>query len=114
MHFTVDQLDAFVVLSPHSVWMPHRQDQGTPNIGEGATKSSFRLGYVTDVEGNIDYFVRYVVQSKVLQISHFNDKSLVLDFQSPNNGNGEIYLFTAVMLWTRDRVTFGWCVPWWI
>lgn len=59
--------------------------------GEHTSKSSFRLGYVTDVEGNIDYFVRYVAQSKVLQISHYDQKSLVLDFQSPINGDGETY-----------------------
>ena len=29
---------------------------------------NFRLGYVTDVEGNLDYFLRYVEESSVLQL----------------------------------------------
>uniref|UniRef100_A0A7S1VZG9 Calcineurin-like phosphoesterase domain-containing protein n=1 Tax=Ditylum brightwellii TaxID=49249 RepID=A0A7S1VZG9_9STRA len=32
------------------------------------SSSSFRLGYVTDVEGNLDYFLNYVKQSQVLII----------------------------------------------
>jgi hypothetical protein len=43
--------------------------------------SSFRLGYVTDVEGNIDYFVKFVQQSKVLEVKHHDNHSLVLDFR---------------------------------
>lgn len=36
---------------------------------------SFRLGYVTDVEGNLDYFLRYVEQSKVLRIDESSSPS---------------------------------------
>ncbi|KAG7354331.1 calcineurin-like phosphoesterase [Nitzschia inconspicua] len=48
--------------------------------GSFDTAKSFRLGYVTDVEGNIDYFVRYVERSKVLTIRKYDNKLLVLDF----------------------------------
>lgn len=54
---------------------------GTPNnrnsnsmglaVVEGDSADSsrpFRLGYVTDVEGNLDYFLRFVEESKVLDV----------------------------------------------
>ena len=38
----------------------------TKDSSSSSTTSSFRLGYVTDVEGNLDYFLSYVHQSTVL------------------------------------------------
>ena len=44
-------------------------------------KSSFRLGYITDVEGNLDYFLRYVERSNVLRIESCTPQELILDLQ---------------------------------
>jgi Calcineurin-like phosphoesterase len=55
-------------------------------------KRPFRLGYVTDVEGNLDYFVRYVEQSRVLKIQHYDQQSLRLDLcqhQDQDQGQDE-------------------------
>ena len=37
-------------------------------IEPSSTESSFKLGYVTDVEGNLDYFMKYVDHSQVLAV----------------------------------------------
>jgi hypothetical protein len=70
--------------------------------------AQFRLGYVTDVEGNLDYFLRHVVQSKVLRIQHSSQQSLRLDLQDPccyfvyggdavDKGPGDIRLVRALV-----------------
>jgi Calcineurin-like phosphoesterase len=56
----------------------------------------FRLGYVTDVEGNIDYFVRYVERSEVLAITKYDNKVLELDFRDPGEDTYFVYGGDAV------------------
>ena len=46
-----------------------------PSGTESQEGSPFRLGYVTDVEGNIDYFLRYVKRSQVLDLSQASPKA---------------------------------------
>ncbi len=43
-----------------------------------------RVGYITDVEGNLDYFHNYVKISKVLKWKD-DDKKDALDFQNSND-----------------------------
>ncbi|KAL3905219.1 MAG: hypothetical protein SGILL_009764 [Bacillariaceae sp.] len=71
---------------------PTQQHQ-PPSVPSQSSSSSFRLGYVTDVEGNIDYFVRYVHQSKVLVVTHYDNQSLVLDFHHSDDANEEDLYF---------------------
>lgn len=54
----------------------------TTSSMSSSVPSSYRLGYVTDVEGNLDYFLRYVEQSKVLQIRELTPHKLLLDLQT--------------------------------
>jgi len=57
----------------------------------------FRLGYVTDVEGNIDYFLNYVVNhSQVLKIQYWDTKTLTLAFQQNNDNYYFVYGGDAV------------------
>ena len=62
-----------------------------PSFSSSSPSSSssvgFRLGYVTDVEGNYDYFKSYVAQSNVLKLLNENDdttRGLQLDLQHEN------------------------------
>jgi Calcineurin-like phosphoesterase len=68
----------------------------------------FRLGYVTDVEGNLDYFLSYVAQSKVLKLEHYSNQSLRLELKHPDayfvfggdsvdKGPGDIRLVRALV-----------------
>ena len=41
---------------------------GLLGMDEAERPPPFRLGYVTDVEGNLDYFLRYVKESRVLRV----------------------------------------------
>jgi len=84
------------------------------------SEKDFRLGYVTDVEGNLDYFQRYVELSNVLTIrKESSPQNIVLDFTDKNNnyfvyggdtvdkGPGDIRLVRALVDFKRrypDRV----------
>ena len=99
---------------------------------ESNSDDSFRLAYVTDVEGNLDYFLRYVERSKVLRIDESSSstsrgaaavsastiKSLVLDLvgestvfvyggDTVDKGPGDIRLVRALVALKKkypDRV----------
>jgi hypothetical protein len=51
----------------------HHVIDGIADDGDDSSPSSFRLGYITDVEGNLDYFLRFVEGSKVLDLLEGND-----------------------------------------
>jgi len=55
----------------------------TSNKNNNHDNNSFRLGYITDVEGNLDYFLRYVAESNVLDVveGDVNSKSIMLDLK---------------------------------
>jgi hypothetical protein len=46
-----------------------------PQLAVDSSPPSFRLGYVTDVEGNLDYFLRFVEESKVLDLEEGDTSS---------------------------------------
>lgn len=68
-------------------------------------KSSFRLGYITDVEGNLDYFLRYVERSNVLRIESCTPQELILDLQDEES----VILSLEETQSTKGLVTFD-CV----
>ncbi|CAB9523243.1 expressed unknown protein [Seminavis robusta] len=82
---------------------------------DAAQESPFRLGYVTDVEGNLDYFLRYVEHSKVLTIRQhtplklelLSDCYFVFGGDAVDKGPGDIRLVRALVDLKRrypDRV----------
>ena len=69
---------------------------------------SFRLGYVTDVEGNIDYFLSYVQKSNVLDLHEWDTKVMKLGLRDEHcyfvfggdavdKGPGDIRLVRALV-----------------
>ena len=74
----------------------------------------FRLGYVTDVEGNLEYFKKFVRQSNVLRLVAESDLELVLDLyddscyfvfggDSVDKGPGDIRLNRALVSLKRKH-----------
>ncbi|OEU12018.1 hypothetical protein FRACYDRAFT_147895, partial [Fragilariopsis cylindrus CCMP1102] len=75
------------------------------------SRSRFRLGYVTDVEGNIDYFLKFVQHSHVLTIQYWDTKTLILALKEEayfvyggdavDKGPGDIRLVHALVALKR-------------
>eukprot|EP00977_Amphora_coffeiformis_P017543 scaffold5783_cov129-Amphora_coffeaeformis.AAC.9 len=64
--------------------------------------SNFRLGCLTDVEGNVDYFIRFVQQSNVLDLPEKNPTSTIVAANPcPCRCVRIVISFTAVTQLTR-------------
>ena len=82
----------------------------SPQLDKNSS-SRFRLGYVTDVEGNLDYFFQFVQHSHVLTIQYWDTKTLILALQEESyfvyggdavdKGPGDIRLVRALVALKR-------------
>lgn len=112
---TCSVVDALTMPSPKKQHPPPSNNKQPP------AATGFRLGYVTDVEGNLDYFLRWVHQSNVLTTAPgttADSKCIALDLTADSyfvfggdavdKGPGDIRLLTALVNLKRrhpDRVT---------
>ena len=104
---------AFTTLQPASSNSnTNSNGNGNDNSNSRTTsRSRFRLGYVTDVEGNIDYFLKFVQHSHVLTIQYWDTKTLTLAMKEEayfvyggdavDKGPGDIRLVRALVALKR-------------
>ena len=111
---------AFTTLQPTSFNNMTKQNSSSflssssspsPQLDKNSS-SRFRLGYVTDVEGNLDYFFQFVQHSHVLTIQYWDTKTLILALQGEESyfvyggdavdkGPGDIRLVRALVALKR-------------
>jgi len=80
-------------------------DYGQDGVNsDSSTSELFRIGYLSDIEGNWEYFLECVERSNVLEWEETNSPSSILQ---NNNNNNEVVTFQRLALSPNTKFIYG-------